>query len=360
MSISLPDYSHDLIALLADESFQRWLSGKASDEERKRWKEWLGAAPHHPELYAEAQHLWEKSHFQAAAPPNVERELQKLLARLHEPASTGASIRRLPSAMRVVENRSLWMRVGAVAAAAALLISLLWRFPPWQAGNDAQQLLVASTGYAERTRLTLPDCTVIILNAHSTLRYPAVWNAETPRGFELRGEAYFEVASRPLGPQHDFVVHTSDGDVKVVGTRFAVHERGAGTRVAVEEGRVQVTAADTSGRNPASPLSILLNPNQVVHFSKGSRALDAQATKVSAFTSWWRDYFVLEDTPFKEIVNRLEETYGVQVEVKDQGLMLRTLSGSMENRSLDVITRALAKALRTTVQRRGQIVVFGA
>ncbi|MGH7457451.1 MAG: DUF4974 domain-containing protein, partial [bacterium] len=75
--------------------------------------------------------------------------------------------------------------------------------------------------------------------------------------------------------------------------------------------------------------------------------------------TWWRDHLILEDTPFEQVVHRLEETYGIEVKVKDKRLLRRTLSGSIENRDLEVIIEALAKALRVPVHREGQAVVFG-
>jgi ferric-dicitrate binding protein FerR (iron transport regulator) len=236
-----------------------------------------------------------------------------------------------------------------MAAAAILLLALLGRYllpsrqPVWQ---------TVSTANGERTRLQWPDGTLIILNANSILRHPADWTNAATRRVELRGEAYFEVSPQ-AGRQHDFIVATSDGAVKVVGTRFVVYERGEGTRVAVEEGKVAVTVADTS------TAQALLVSGQFVQFRKKDRALTPQVVALGFYTTWWQDYFKLEDTPFEQIARRLEETYGIRVQAYGERLQQRRLSGAIENRDLDVIITALAKALGTMAHREGNVVVFG-
>lgn len=354
--------NRNLIVLLSDESFQRWLSGKASDEENQQWADWRNAAPDHPALYAEALKLWEIARFQPASLPDLEQEWQKLQPRLQLPAAKAASIRSL-SSKRVFfphdrNTRILWARFAAIAAA-AVMVALLWRYLPFKIPSAKQEFQLASTGYGQRSRIALPDSTAIILNANSTLRYPAVWTATTPRQFELKGEAYFEVSSRPEGPQHDLVVHTADGAVQVMGTRFVVYERGQGTRVIVEEGGVEVAIADTISLSRIPVAQVQLGPGHMLQFQKGSRLRRPQQVNVGLHTTWWRDHLILEDTPFEQVIHRLEETYGIRVEVKDQSLLRRTLSGSIENRDLNVIIEALAKALRVPVHREGQAVIFG-
>lgn len=350
-------------SLLSDESFLRWLTGKASDDESKQWIDWLNRVPHHHELYNKALKLWEMAHFRPASLPDVEQEWQALRRRLSlKPERPASQLRLFPRSASFGRNRlgrESWVRFGALAAAAVLVIALLWRYLLTEDQPAKQEFQVASTGYGERARIILPDSTTIILNAHSTLRYPAVWTAAMGHQFELQGEAYFEVASHPEGPQHDFIVHTSDGNVKVVGTNFVVYDRGQGTRVVVKEGGVEVTVSDTSSVSTVSVAKVILRSGNLLQFQKGSRTLAPQLVNIGLYTTWWRDHLVLEDTPFEKVIHRLEETYGIHVEVKDERVLKRTLSGSVENRNLDVITEALAKALGVTVSREGQVVVFG-
>lgn len=359
----MAEFIREVESLLSDESFQRWLAGNAGSAEKDQWNAWLNESLERQMIYEQALAIWKMGNFRSAALPDIEQELQKLRVRLHLPAAKTASIRPLAARRSAVHKKHdrllVWARFGAMAIAASLLLFWLWRSLPFQIFSNELAQQVVATDFGQRARINLPDSTTIILNAHSSLRYPAAWQAATKREFELQGEAYFDVASRPEGPQHDFIVRTQDGDIQVVGTRFVVHERGHGTRVVVEEGGVQVSVADSTAIEETPAARILLNPEQLLQFHKGDSILRPHVVNLGLYTTWWRDELVLEDTPFEHIVRRLEETYGVKVEVKDERLLQRTLSGSMENRNLDVITKALAKALRTSVSRQGQVVIFG-
>jgi ferric-dicitrate binding protein FerR (iron transport regulator) len=334
----------DVNLLLADESFQRWLRGEASLAEEAQWHEWLIADARHHTLLAEARDLWQAGQFRPAVPLEVEFEWQKLQQRLHRSAAKTASVRSLPKREAFA---SRW-RYGIMAAAAVLALALLGRYllaprqPVWQA---------VSTVNGERSHLQLPDGSRIILNANSTLRYPADWVNDAARRVELRGEAYFEVTPQ-AGWQRDFIVQTSDGAVQVVGTRFAVYERGEGTRVAVEEGKVAVTSALSAAR-------VSLEPGQLTLFHKNDHTLTPNAAPLGFHTTWWQDHIKLEGTPFGDVARRLEETYGIRVQVRDESLRQRKLSGAIENRDLDVLITALAKALGAPVQREGDTVILG-
>lgn len=359
----MPSDNRDLSALLADESLQRWITGSASEAENQQWAAWLDAAPERAELLAQAKALWKAAQFKparmpagvAAALPEAEVEWQKLQARLHAPHTALASIRRLPS--KEFERRTWfsWPRFGAVAAAALLLLALLTRYFPFAQQLDQPKMQTVATQNGERTRLQLPEGTTIILNANSTLHYPAVWTKAREKRVELHGEAYFEVSSQ-TGQPHDFTVQTNDGTVKVVGTRFVVHARGQGTVVAIEEGRVAVTVTDDDTTRGAQAL---LQPGQLVQFRKNDRELAPQFVSLGFYTTWWQGHCKFENTPFLQIVRRLEETYGVRVQVNDERLQQRQLTGAIENGDLKIIVAALAKALGTTTRHEGDLVIFG-
>lgn len=353
----------DIISLLSEESFQRYLSGKASEKEIKSWKKWLNESPSNRVFYDEALLLWQKAQFRTASQPDVDVELERLQQRLKlkskpTPATYDLSTRSVLKRRQRQVHES-WLRFGAVAIAALVLFSIIWRFTFLHKQTNKTEYQVVSTEFGQRTKITLPEGTTIVLNAHSSLRYPALWTRSTARKFELQGEAYFDIASVPHGQQHDFVVQTIDGTVQVVGTRFVVYERGQGTRVVVEEGDVEVTATDTSALKTFPSAKALLRPGNLLRFKKGMRTLKPKSVNILPYTTWWLDKIILEETPFEQIVQRLEETYDVQVKVVDKRLLKRTLSGSIENQSLGIITEALAKALRVSVHRQGKQIIFG-
>jgi len=67
--------------------------------------------------------------------------------------------------------------------------------------------------------VTLPDGTIVKLNAGTVLTYPTIF-AKDKREVTLVGEAYFEVAKRK---DHPFVVQTKNQQVQVLGTHFNIN-----------------------------------------------------------------------------------------------------------------------------------------
>jgi ferric-dicitrate binding protein FerR (iron transport regulator) len=253
-----------------------------------------------------------------------------------------------------IERRRWFSWPRAVAAAAVLLLALALYFSFSQKSDRPKQQM-AATRFGERTHLQLPEGISIILNANSTLLYPAAWTKTKEKRVELRGEAYFEISPQ-VGRQQGLTVQTDDGAVQVAGTRFVVHARGQGTAVAVEEGKVTVMVAEDSTPHGAQAL---LQPGQFVQFRRNDRELSPQLVSLDFYTTWWQDHFKFENTPFLQIARRLEETYGVRVQLSDESLQQRLLSGAIENGDLEVVSAALAKALGTSVRHEGDVIIFG-
>ena len=78
---------------------------------------------------------------------------------------------------------------------------------------------VVSTPAATTTLVTLSDGTKVMLNANSTLEYPASFDDAEVREVRLKGEAHFEVTKNPHRP---FVVKAGEMQTQVLGTIFDV------------------------------------------------------------------------------------------------------------------------------------------
>lgn len=350
-----------LTALLTDESFQRWLNGHADVDETAQWENWLAEGNDNKRIYEQATTLWEAVQFEPTALPQVHLEWQKLQTRLNlsggsgaSPSETGYHRGRLERHSR--PKRFAWVHV-SVAAALALILTFVVKYSSLldPGSGEVQSFQTLSTEFGQRVTLTFPDETRVILNANSILRYPADWAAGGTNVLTLQGEAYFDVS--PIRePNSKLEIETTDGLVSVVGTEFAVYERGRGTRIVVAEGNVGVAVADTSANLRPR---VLLEKGHLLHFTKGSRELNPEKVAVEPYTTWWQRELVLVQTRVAEIVQRLEETYGVEVKVLDERLLDRTLSGSIENQNIVIVTDAIAEALKVSVTRNGQVIIFG-
>ena len=114
----------------------------------------------------------------------------------------------------------------AAAAALVLLMSL---------GVFLNSSVSVHVAPGQKRSLALYDGTKVLLNAGSTLKYSR--NPWSSRNVSLEGEAYFEVTKGDR-----FTVHTSQGDIQVLGTRFNVMVDQNYFEVTCYEGKVKVSS----------------------------------------------------------------------------------------------------------------------
>ncbi len=348
-------------SLLSDESFQRWLSATASDEEAQGWQKWLQSSDRNQQAYRKARAVWQSAQFRGRNDADIDAEWLALRNRAFGENDHQEARPYRDTLYRDRKTSGAWhgfARVGiALAVLAAISMGYLGIFDK-STDAESEPTQIVSTGFGQRATISLPEGTQIILNANSELTYPVSWSAETARRFSLRGEAFFDVSSLRDTPGSIFVVHTSDGTIRVTGTQFAIYERGRGTQVVVQEGGVEILADDVRAASEDSIPKALLQPGQLLNFVRGSRDLVPVKTDIAPYVTWWHKKMVLARTPLKEIVQRLEETYGVEVRVKKKELLEKTISGSIENHNLVTVTDALAGALQISVRREGTVVIF--
>ena len=143
----------------------------------------------------------------------------------------------------------------AVAAGFVLLIGFGWIVLFYQ---RPVRTLIVSTNIQTQC-IQLPDGSKVTLNRHSQLSYPETFNKE--RIVKLNGEAYFEVSANKNKP---FYVHTSKGEIKVLGTHFNLeaYSNADVFKTSLFEGKVRVRV---KGNN------IYLKPDQMVCYHKNGK-----------------------------------------------------------------------------------------
>ncbi|MBD3289298.1 DUF4974 domain-containing protein [candidate division KSB1 bacterium] len=350
--------------LLSDESFQRWLDGRASEEEERKWSEWLRTDRLNRIIYNNAVFIWRAIQFRSSSLPAIKNEWNKFKHRFKlnansissDPIKDEAS----GSTSSAINFRSL-SKIGRrsfAVAASLLLIFAIGHFGirPIAKHSHSHWKLI-TTDYGQRKYINPSRDIKIILNANSTLKYTTAKKSEF-RQFQLHGEAYFNVSHHPGKSETRLCVQTCDGLIEVVGTRFVVYERNEGTKVAVEQGRLKIfVASKPENSNSAKSTAITLDTGNLLCFCEGDESPEQHPVNIDVYTSWRSDELIFDNTTFREIIQRLTETYNVQFDV-EQKLLDQTISGSIENSNLDVIIDALAKALQANVKINGDKVII--
>lgn len=192
----------------------------------------------------------------------------------------------------------------AAAAAAVLLLVTGEFFAVRHLSKSATTCLV--TAENSKGRFTLPDGSVVWLNADSKLSYSDHFTRSGVRSVELEGEAFFDVRHDSL---HPFEVEMGKLKVTVLGTRFnASHLPAFNTEeVTLQSGRVEVSGFR------AEP--VVLSPNQSCAYDPQSDRVSVKEVQSSNYCSWTGDSIVFDDMALKDILTNLEHWYNVRFRI---------------------------------------------
>lgn len=264
----------------------------------------------------------------AAATARVFQELSVMTAPVPQPARRRTLLRRM-------------VAVTAAAAAVAAAVVLLYR-----PVSQKQILAAVSTGYGSMKTITLPDGTVVTLNANSTLQYDSAgWQPDT-REVWVNGQAFFDVAPDAAGK---FMVHAGDKlTVQVLGTRFHVAARPKGTAVVLNSGKVKVNSNEHT---------LVLQPGEMVSYLSNGQLLRQHADTLQ-LTSWKDNQQVFRDAALEEIADFIEEQFGAEVTFAAPQLSHLQFTGTTPANDLDVLLNILAKSLDIRIDKHNNKVMI--
>ena len=169
--------------------------------------------------------------------------------------------------------------------------------------------------------LILADGSEVWLNAASKLKFPVDFTGEKREVF-LEGEAYFEVVK---DKQHPFIVHTSRGKVKVIGTGFNVRDY-------CEEAKVVTTLVNGSVAYRSEKYegkTIVLKPGFQLEDKEGED-LQAREVDVLQYVGWKEGKYIFENTSLEEIMQVLSKWYDVAVFYKNEQVKNLHFTGDLE------------------------------
>jgi transmembrane sensor len=209
-----------------------------------------------------------------------------------------------------------------------------------------QTLIVSRSNPAgKKSIISLSEGTKIHLNGESKIAYPEVFE-KGQRTVELEGEAYFEVAKdgRP------FIVSVGENAINVLGTSFNVRQNGAGgLAVALVEGKVKVN--DRLGNQ------VLLNPNEMLVIEETGKFYKSDFDLME-ITGWKDMYLIFNSDSFEEAKSKIENWYGVEIELKGKISETWVYSGQYKEESLENVLRgiSLTSGLKYSIKGRKVII----
>lgn len=197
-----------------------------------------------------------------------------------------------------------------------------------------------STQFAERTEVTLPDNSEVVLNADTQISFDKDrWEKE--RNVKLDGEAFFKVAKGMT-----FTVSTDAGLVKVLGTQFNVESRKNFFEVSCYEGVVNVTYNNKDTRLTAGQSFLVIDGKIVdVNLVQGT------------VPSWIQSESTFKSIPLVFVLNELERQYDIKVTTENVDLT-QLFTGTFSNTNLNLALESISTPTRIAYDVQGSKVHF--
>ena len=196
------------------------------------------------------------------------------------------------------------------------------------------------TALGEKKNITLPDGTILHLNAGSELKVPVPFS-DTTRTVHLQGEAYLQVVHEPSRP---FIVVTKHTEIKVLGTSFNVsaYPGEEFTTVVVSSGKVQLFAGKA---NP-----VLLTQDHLGAYSPITKTIHRKNVYSGSYNGWKNNELTFRDQPLKDISKVLERWYAVRVEIKNPSLREHRFTGRYQEVTLASLVKDMSQVMQFQYQ----------
>ena len=236
------------------------------------------------------------------------------------------------------------------------------------AKNEVNEI---STRKGSKSEVKLPDGTVVWLNAGSKLTYTKEYGQQI-REVNLIGEGYFDVVKMKDKP---FIVHTANINIKVLGTVFNVkaYPEDKQTETSLIHGSIEVTMKNRpDNKIILSPQEKLVVENELF-LKKEAEKYNLKYTPPTVSvnklkfnledstvveTQWVANRLVFNDISFAEMVVMMERWYNVSIELHDEVLEQKRMTGNFEKESIEQALEALKLTLPFKYEQEGNKIII--
>jgi biopolymer transport protein ExbD len=181
--------------------------------------------------------------------------------------------------------------------------------------NDLNKYNTISTPMGGKFKVILPDGSLVVLNAASTLKYPVHFD-EKLRKVSFTGEAYFEIAKLEdkRKKRVPFYVYSNDQIVEVLGTHFNInsYDNEEYSKTTLLEGSVKII------NEKSAATAKILKPGQQAVIKRGDVQTKIMIADEAQALAWKDGYFLFKNTNIKDVVNELERWYNVDIKYEDE------------------------------------------
>ncbi|MEM0912030.1 MAG: FecR domain-containing protein [Pseudomonadota bacterium] len=311
---------------------------EASDETWMAFHQWLDTDPQHQDAYRRAESTWLK--LEAVDRSRLDPELIEIN---NKPATYN------------------WRAL--IAIAASIVLMSIIAIPLMTVLEPSLDEIVASTetnhqsGKGEIKELVLTDDTKVTLDADSQITIKMYNDKRTVK--LTRGQAFFNVTD---DKQRPFIVSGADLNVTVVGTQFSVKVTETISRVAVAEGKVDVSYPifiNGKPQNVKEKIALTAGQQISANDSSGMKQLDTLGD--GKIAQWRYHKLTYLGATLGEIIADANRHSSVRIVLNDDELSWLPVTASFHSNDIDTMLKTLANTLELSINQQvnGDINISG-
>lgn len=312
------------------ELLRRFLQDECSEDEYRQVKNWVNASENEEEVLSFIEKHWRpESGQQGQETINYDKIFGRVKTDI---AVKRTTTKHFPTRQAIV---SQWLKIAAVLLLPALMVGTYYliRHQPEEQAIAYEQ---KTNQRGQKSKISLPDGTVVWLNAASSLRYVSDF-LDGKREVVLEGEAFFDVAENERLP---FKVITGEVETVALGTSFNINafpeNRTLG--IALVTGKVAVShqhRAHVAGE-------IILDPGEKVLFDPVTDDFNKLNFDYRKEVSWKQGIIYFENADIEYIRATLERWFNVDLVFSNQPKRPWHFSGEFDNSSLERVLERMA------------------
>ena len=226
---------------------------------------------------------------------------------------------------------------GQIAASILFLfargLTILYYIQHQELQTLAEQDVIVRSGDSGTSQVTLPDGTLVRLNANSSLTYQQNFGQDN-RKVKLSGEGYFEVKKNT---EKKFIVNTGYIDVTVLGTKFNLYayEDKDIIEMALVEGHVNVSTSQPPYQ------TICVKPNEKVTYNKYDNKLNIEKTTTKIETAWLNKELVFREEKLENVFQCLSRKFRVKFSIDSSVSVDDVYTGAFDDEKIEDILEVL-------------------
>lgn len=311
--------------LIKDKSFLHWVK-KSNQEDMSKWDSWSKDNPDRKELLDDAKAIVDGFSFkkESISKDQVNDSWKNFSAKIQKDTS--------PKRTKVF---SLPSQVLKYAAIFLIGIASFFGINNWMT-SSTPELIVFQTSPTATNSFQLPDGSTLILNTNSKATFYDNFLTQKNRTIQLEGEGYFDVEKQEAGKT--FQVKTKDISVNVVGTAFNINSKRKTPIVSLVEGKVNLIKGDFDKKE--------LSAGQTAKYNYSTNQFEILNNRTEYWKSWTQQKWSFgNETSIQEIMERIEETFGLKCTIKDPKILSKKASGDVSVENKEILFEALSVLL---------------